>query len=505
MKAIIYCRKSTDRWDRQQLSVSAQESEARKIAKREWLEIIEVFRETKSAKEPWRPQFNQMMSLFTKKKADCIITWKLNRLARNPVDEWTIKWSIQNGIIKTIYTQSETFKTGDNVLIMWMQFWMSTQYILDLQVDINRWIKRKIEMWWVCQKAPIWYINDTINKSVEVDSKKSQWVKEMFTLRSQNMAFKTISEMLYKKWIKKDNWEAFPVSTIETLLKNKFYIWLVKHNWEYYKWNYKTFISNSLFEKAQYVWQWISYRENTARIYHLKWLLKANNGYLLSWYSKKWHIYYKSTSRDSENVNINQDKIFKYFLEELMHFKIDEDLKVVNKEIILNILEAQKPKDFETIKEIEFKIRKLTTQKDWLLELRLGWEIEKEVFLKKNNSLVLNIQELEAKKKELKGNSIENKLDVMLELIGSLSVSYKLANYELKSVILKNLMLELFIDNKKELSYAENSLLNSLKLLQNTSKNIMEAPDKVVSELYNNINKLDLDDLKWLLEIVKQF
>ena len=188
-----------------------------------------------------------------------------------------------------------------------------------------------------------------------------------------------------------------------------------------------------------------------------------------------------------------------------MHFKIDEDLKVVNKEIILNILEAQRPKEFETIKEIEFKIRKLTTQKDWLLELRLGWEIEKEVFLKKNNSLVLNIQELEAKKKELKGNSIENKLDVMLELIGSLSVSYKLANYELKSVILKNLMLELFIDNKKELSYAENSLLNSLKLLQNTSKNIMEAPDKVVSELYNNINKLDLDDLKWLLEIVKQF
>ena len=104
MRAIIYCRKSTDRWDRQQLSVSSQESEARKIAKREWLEIIEVFRETKSAKEPWRPKFNEMMSYFTKKKADCIITWKLNRLARNPVDEWTIKWSIQNGIVKTIYT-----------------------------------------------------------------------------------------------------------------------------------------------------------------------------------------------------------------------------------------------------------------------------------------------------------------------------------------------------------------------------------------------------------------
>jgi DNA invertase Pin-like site-specific DNA recombinase len=35
MRAIIYCRKSTDRSDRQQLSISAQEDEARKIAERE--------------------------------------------------------------------------------------------------------------------------------------------------------------------------------------------------------------------------------------------------------------------------------------------------------------------------------------------------------------------------------------------------------------------------------------------------------------------------------------
>ena len=141
MKAIIYCRKSTDRWDRQQLSIESQVEEAKKIAKREWLEIIEIFKETQSAKEPWRPKFNEMMKLFSKWKADCIVTWKLNRIARNPVDEWTIKWSIQSWVIKAIYTEWEVFKTGDNVLIMWMHFWMSTQYILDLQKDIKRWIK----------------------------------------------------------------------------------------------------------------------------------------------------------------------------------------------------------------------------------------------------------------------------------------------------------------------------------------------------------------------------
>jgi len=74
MKAIIYCRKSTDRWDRQQLSIESQVSEAKEIAKKEWLEVVQIFKETKSAKDPWRPLFNEMMKLLNKWKADCIIT-----------------------------------------------------------------------------------------------------------------------------------------------------------------------------------------------------------------------------------------------------------------------------------------------------------------------------------------------------------------------------------------------------------------------------------------------
>ena len=143
MKAIIYCRKSTDRADRQQLSIENQVEEAQKIAQREWLEVFEIIRESKSAKDPWRPWFNKMMSLINKGKVDCIITWKLNRLARNPIDEGSIKWSLQNGLIRAIYTQGEVFKTGDNVLIMGMHFGMSTQYILELKADSMRWVKKE--------------------------------------------------------------------------------------------------------------------------------------------------------------------------------------------------------------------------------------------------------------------------------------------------------------------------------------------------------------------------
>ena len=476
MKAIIYTRKSTDRGDRQQLSIESQVDEAKRIAKREWLEIIEIFKETESAKEPWRPKFNEMMKLFSKWKADCIITWKLNRIARNPIDEWTIKWSIQSWVIKAIFTDSEIFKTWDNVLIMWMHFWMSTQYILDLQKDIKRWMKSKMEKWGVCQKAPLGYINNRLEKSIEIDNKKCKWVQEIFKLRSENMAYKTISEILFKKWITKNNWKTFPPTTIESLLKNKFYIWLVKHKWAYYKWSYKTFISKSLFEKAQNIWQGISYRWYNTNRYYLKWLLKDTEWYLLSWYHKKNNIYYKSNSRASENININEKQVFEYFRKELESFRADENFCELNKEIILKILEAKIPDNFEEIKNIDLEIKKLESKKEKLLDLRLEWELEKEVFNDKNNSIVLKIEELQSKKKEIKNRNLKWKIELMFELSKNLYTSYNRANNELKTDILKNLMFELFVNSKKELSYAENSLYNCLKMLNFNQNSKMEVP-----------------------------
>jgi hypothetical protein len=43
------------------------------------------------------------------------------------------------------------------------------------------------------------YLNIIETKSIEIDKVKSLWVKEIFKLRSQNMAYKTIIEILFKK------------------------------------------------------------------------------------------------------------------------------------------------------------------------------------------------------------------------------------------------------------------------------------------------------------------
>src|ERR1035437_2265506 len=138
MKYIIYCRKSTDTEDKQVLSLEAQEKEMAKIVETNGLEVISILKESKSAKEPGRPVFNDMMKLFESGKADGILCWKIDRLTRNPVDGGKIQWLLQNGKIQCIKTFEKSYYPNDNVLLMSIEQAMANQYIRDLSTNVKR-------------------------------------------------------------------------------------------------------------------------------------------------------------------------------------------------------------------------------------------------------------------------------------------------------------------------------------------------------------------------------
>ncbi|HVB20232.1 MAG TPA: recombinase family protein, partial [Candidatus Paceibacterota bacterium] len=61
MKYILYCRKSTDTEDKQVLSLDSQKNELTRLAEREGIKIVDTLTESRSAKEPGRPVFNEML------------------------------------------------------------------------------------------------------------------------------------------------------------------------------------------------------------------------------------------------------------------------------------------------------------------------------------------------------------------------------------------------------------------------------------------------------------
>ena len=85
-KYFIYCRKSSEDEERQVLSIEAQLAELREFAKQNELFIVREFTESKTAKEPGREIFNQMLSEIEKGNASGILAWNPDRLARNSID-----------------------------------------------------------------------------------------------------------------------------------------------------------------------------------------------------------------------------------------------------------------------------------------------------------------------------------------------------------------------------------------------------------------------------------
>jgi DNA invertase Pin-like site-specific DNA recombinase len=159
-KYFMYCRKSSESEDRQVQSIDSQKKEMRKISESRDLKVIKVFEESRSAKEPGRPEFDEMIERIKKGEADGIIAWKYNRLTRNPIDSGTISWLLQSGTIKHIQASSRSYYSEDNVLITSIEAGMANQYVRDLSTDTKRGLRERVDRGYTHGMAPIGYLND---------------------------------------------------------------------------------------------------------------------------------------------------------------------------------------------------------------------------------------------------------------------------------------------------------------------------------------------------------
>src|SRR5207244_597283 len=160
LKYFLYARKSTESEDRQVASIDSQIDNMKKDAEREQLRIVDVLSEARSAKIPSRTVFNQMITRIHRGEAQGIICWKLDRLARNPVDAGQISWMLQQGLIQHIRTHERDYYPSDNVLMMSVEFGMANQYVRDLSVSVKRGIRDKAKRGWYPVQPPLGYLND---------------------------------------------------------------------------------------------------------------------------------------------------------------------------------------------------------------------------------------------------------------------------------------------------------------------------------------------------------
>ena len=143
------------------LSIESQTRELEQLAAKLNVPIVEILTESKSAKAPGRPVFNAMMQRLYRGEASGVICWKLDRLARNPMDGGSVIWAVKQNDIKVV-TPAQTFaRDSDNIILMYIEFGMAQKYVDDLSKNVKRGMKTKMENGWFPGKAPLGYLNHT--------------------------------------------------------------------------------------------------------------------------------------------------------------------------------------------------------------------------------------------------------------------------------------------------------------------------------------------------------
>ena len=185
-KVFLYARRSSDESsDKQLQSIEDQLSNLRPMATRLGYTIVDTFEESKSAKQPYlRPKFQEMLDRLEAGEADGILTWHVNRLFRNPVDQGRIAWMLQNNVVKIIQTYDRAYLPEDNVLLLSVEGAMANQYVRDLAKVSRRGMQGKADRGWLPSKAPIGYYNynDTVTIDIRVDEERWDMVRRMWDL-----------------------------------------------------------------------------------------------------------------------------------------------------------------------------------------------------------------------------------------------------------------------------------------------------------------------------------
>jgi len=255
MKYIIYARKSTEEDDRQILSIEAQLVELKEFAAKEKLEIVASLCEAKTAKEPGRMKFAEMLSLIEKGKADGIISWHPDRLARNSVDGGKIIHFVDRGLIKSLKFPTFWFEpTPQGLFMLNIAFGQSKYFVDNLRENVKRGLRQKIRngVWpgW----APVGYLNNPKTRMIDINKSKAPKVKKLFELYATGKyTLKSLANWCKEKGLRGNLGKEIAIGNIQKILQNIFYIGLMKYRGEIFEGKHEPLISKKLFDICQEV------------------------------------------------------------------------------------------------------------------------------------------------------------------------------------------------------------------------------------------------------------
>lgn len=259
---VLYARKSTESDEKQALSIDSQVKEMLAIAERDNLNVVDVRRESHSAKDSSkRPIFNEIIEDIKRERFNAILTWAPDRLSRNAGDLGTLVDLMDQGLLLDIQTYNQHFTNSPNEKFLLMILCSQAKLENDNKsINVKRGLKMRCEMGLWPAPAPTGYLNEKrIDRKghVLVDTQRAPIIKQMF----EKVAYEKWSGKKLYHWLKFDlNFRTatgnknLSLSNIYLILQNPFYYGSFeypKNSGRWYKGKHIPLVSKDLFDDVQ--------------------------------------------------------------------------------------------------------------------------------------------------------------------------------------------------------------------------------------------------------------
>ena len=438
MRYYLYARKSSEDEERQVMSIEAQLTELADFVRRENITVAETFTESKSAKQPGRPVFNEMIAkVHASKEPVGLLAWHPDRLARNSVDGGQIIYSIDTGKIVALRFPTFWFEpTPQGLFMLQVAFGQSKYFSDNLSENVKRGIRQKLRRGEWPGRAPFGYVNNLKTHNIEPDLVKARILKQAFEEYANGRhSLESLRRRLSFWGMVSASGKPLSQSMMQRILTNPVYVGLIKRNGEIYEGDFPPIVPIATFEKVQKVLKSKAkprYRKHShnfpftglftcgeCRAAITAQYAKGNGGT---------YAYYRCTKRlgPCSQGYLRDDRLLEQLKLLVSKVAISEDWQ---EKMLAQIEIWEKDKSQSSLafaQNIESRIKATETKLDRLVNEFLDGTIEKQVYLAKKDELIKQKLALKQKKADF-GKKENNWIEPLKQWVRDAHHAEKLA------------------------------------------------------------------------------
>jgi site-specific DNA recombinase len=269
LAAVIYLRVSTKEQaekggEAEGFSIPAQREACRRKAEALGATVVDEFVDRgESARSARRPELQRMLAYISKEHVDYVIVHKVDRLARNRVDDVEINVLLQAAGARLVSCSENIDETPSGTLLHGIMSSIAEFYSRNLANEVMKGLTQKAKSGGTLGKAPVGYLNvRNINRgretrTVEIDPERSPLVQWAFSAYATgDWSLTRLTSALAKKGLTNratTHYAEKPLtkSSVHRMLRNRYFIGKVTWQGVEYDGAHPTFIDREIFNRVQ--------------------------------------------------------------------------------------------------------------------------------------------------------------------------------------------------------------------------------------------------------------